>query len=349
MSDIEITIPRLGVTLSGWSGLQINRGIDQGADGFAFTVPYSPTPENLRRFDPYRSLRAVIKEGGDKIIEGYMEQLGFRLASEQSTLEIQGRGRAAPVIDMSAGPPFEFDGTMFNSIADTIATGVEGRSGPPGPGQFDVRADPDFAVQSASIEPGQTVYDFLSKLASSHGLYALPQPDGTLLFSRLSSYRAAVATILEGESPLISISTNHDITHRFYLYTAVQSRDGNSRSASVEDPGVDNRIRGGTVVEPEQESAELIDAARFARSQALASSYSATAEVTGWRHDGQLWNPGDIVDVQAPSARIMHLSRLVIKSVTMQLDENGGEVTRLDLALPELYDGSDIRGFPWAP
>ena len=352
MSDITITIPRLGVELDRWSGLQINRSIDQGADGFAFSVPYSPTPENLERFDPYRSLRAVIKESGEQVIEGYMEQLGYSYETAGATLEIQGRSRVAPIIDMSAGPPFEFQNTTFKSIVNTIATGVEGRYGAPSPGQFSVQAqsgDPDFPVTSASIDPGQTVYEFLSKLASAHGLYAIPRRSGGLVFGTLDSRRRAVATLIEGESPVNRIRTNHDLTQRFYRYTAIQSRDGESSSASVEDTGVDNRIRGGTVVEPEQESADLSEAARFARARALVKSYSASAEVTGWRHDGELWEPGDIIEVQAPSVRIMNLSRLVIRRVTMQLDENGGEMTRLDLALPELYDGSDIRGFPWAP
>jgi len=88
----------------------------------------------------------------------------------------------------------------FNTIARRLSPRVP------------VIAVPDIQDVSAQIEAGTTVYDALSTIASGRGLWAQPRPDGSLRFSRIAT-TAPVATLSEGDTPIISIETTHWINH----------------------------------------------------------------------------------------------------------------------------------------
>lgn len=347
MSQLSITIPSLGRTIDGWAGLQIIRAVDAGSDAFAFSVPFEPTAENKELFAAYRPVIVQIDIDGQRVITGRMESIGASYGSGTKTVEIQGRSLSGSLMDWSAGPPFEWaNGTTFNEIARSVAKSVDGKFGPAQ--SIQVTAIPNVQVPIASIEsPGQTVYEFLTSIASSQGLWAIPQPDGSLVYRKLGSTRAPVADLQEGEAPLITVDTVHDVTQRFYEYFVIQDADANFSEAVEIDQGVDNRIRGRKIIRPSIEAWDLQEAARHAKASGLINSYRAGVTVTGWTHNNRIWNAGDIVRIYAPSAMIYNPSRFIIRRATLQLDENGGEISNLELALPELYDGKDPLERPW--
>jgi prophage tail gpP-like protein len=347
MSRVSITIPSIGRTIDSWGGLQIIRAVDAGADAFAFSLPFEPTLENKNTFVAYRPSRVEIKIDDQLVITGRIESITASYDASNKTIEIQGRSLSGSLMDWSAGPPFEWaNGTTFNEIARSIAKSVDGKFGPAE--GISVTAVPNVQIPIASIEnPGQTVYDFLTSIASSQGLWAIPQPQGSLVYRRLSSTRSPVADLQEGQAPLVSINTVHDVTKRFYEYFVIQDADGNFSEAVEIDQGVDNRIRGRRIIQPSIESWDLQEAARHAKASGLIDSYQASATLTGWAHNGRVWQAGDIIRIYAPSAMIYNPSRFIIRRAVLQLDENGGEVTNLELALPELYDGKDPLERPW--
>lgn len=347
MSRLSVTIPSIGRTIDSWSGLQVIKAVDAGSDAFAFSVPFEPNEINKNTFVAYRPSRVEIRIDNELVITGRIESISASYTASNKTIEIQGRSLSGSLMDWSAGPPFEWaNGTTFNDIARSIAKSVDGRFGPAE--SIRVSAIPNTQIPIASIEnPGQTVYEFLTSIASSQGLWAVPQADGSLVYRRLSSTRSPVADLEEGQAPLVSIQTVHDVTQRFYEYFVIQDADGNFSEAVEIDQGVDNRIRGRKIIRPSIEAWDLQEAARHAKASGLIDSYQASATVTGWTHNGRIWNAGDIIRIYAPSAMIYSPSRFIIRRAVLQLDENGGEVTNLELALPELYDGKDPLERPW--
>ena len=351
-----------GIELSGWDGLQITRGIDTGANGFAFSMPWTPDRDmggGYRMSDmfvPYRSDRVVAKLGGEPILDGFIEDHSFAFDAGSKTLEIQGRSTTGRLVDSSAGGPdigFEFaGGQSFTAVAQRVARGpLEWIRNNPNSerGFVTIRANPDITVPPSEISPGDTIYDFLSSLAAAQGLYAIPlvteRGFGYLQFTRLSSTRRPVADLIEDESPLVRCRTKHDVTQRFYTHTVIDTEENNH--ATSEDRGLPGWIRWRSIKEPRQSSADLSQAARMLRSRSIIDSYSVSATVTGWEHDDDVWNAGDIVRIHAPSVAIYSPSPLIIKRATLQFDENGGRQTRLDLALPELYDNQEVTTRPW--
>jgi prophage tail gpP-like protein len=326
-----------GVRISDWEGLSIERSIDSGADGFSFSTPWNPT-ENVRRaFRPYDNTVVEVYSGDRRLITGYVERVSAQSDGSNRALNIQGRSVTGVLLDWSAGPPFEFSGLTFNQIAAQVAH------------PYSVRAVPDFGpLDDVQIEIGQSVYEFLSALASVNGRYGRPTPAGALEFVTIRN-AAPVADLVEGQSPVLSISTSHDVTKLFNEYMVVATSDG--------EPGItvseyDNRqapgIRGRKIVQPSQQSDDYTQAAKLIRSRAMIDSYQPKARVTGWQHAGGYWTPGEEVRVLAPGAYIAQPSRLIIRKAVFTLDESGGLVTYLDLALPEAYSNTYPEVLPWA-
>ncbi len=352
--EISIHLNSTNEKLTGWTGFQIVRSIDSACDAFSFSLPFDPTEKNRKRFLPYSP--GVIKIYGDKeeFLTGYIEVVSVVSNGNNRTINLQGRSASGGLIDWSAGSVwdrgaqsfsdetvFEMEGMSFNNIVGKIANGHM------------VSADPDTAIiNEISIEPGQSLYAVISKLAASNGYFGVPQPDGSLLYRNDLGKTVPVADISEEISPVISISTNHDVTKRFWKYQIIATSTGQTDvSAEIKDTILSPAIRGIKIIQPEQQSADYQKAAELARSRAMIDSYNVTVNLDGFAYNSgtkwKFWMPGDVVNIHAPGAFIFKKSKLIIKRVTFQLDENGGQKTALDLGFSESYSGEFPKGFPW--
>lgn len=334
-------------TLTGWSGLQIQRAVDAAADSFALSVPYDPTAANRARFAPFAPTKIRVFVGDELVLRGYVEKVDAVTSAAQRSITIEGRSETGVLMDWSVGPKYQFEGT-FNTIAREATTPPAG-TGPT------VRAIPDTPLLTAEAEIGQTVWEFLGQIASANGLWAVPTVvdnaagGGSIVeFRRIGPGQAPVAQLIEGASPVVEISTAHDVTHRHHEYTVTQESGGANASATVTDRAMAPAIRGRSVRAIQQESGDLQAAAAFERSRSLVKAYSARATVTGWTYDGQLWRPGTIVVVNAPGALVNQPTPLMISRTILQMDETGGQQTELALVLPELYAGGYPQRLPWA-
>jgi len=333
LGDVTVTISGDRESVTGWTGLQIIRGIDQAADAFSFSFPWEATLENRARFIAYRTSLIEIKYKDEVIVTGIAEKYEPSYSADGVTMTVNGRSRSGTLLDLSAGPPFELNGG-FNTIAAQLSP-------------VRVTAFPDIQDLTVQIEPGQSIYDVLSGIASAHGLYAFPQADGTLVF-RLLDTPAPTADIREGIAPVISVNTSMDITKRFHRYTALRTTDGDTFSAEAIDEGVDESLRDGLIVEPAQD-ANVQFAANFARSRGIMDSFTCAVTVAGWTVNGQLWRPGMTVTANFPSAMIYRDYMFMVRRVTMQLDETGGAITELELTFPQVFAGGNPTfPYPWS-
>lgn len=335
IGDVEVSISSARVTVAGWTGLQIIRAIDSCADGFAFSFPWEATTQNQQRFVAFRTSVIEMRHKGTLFLRGRMEKLSFNFSSISRMATMEGRSDTGVLLDLSA-PPIELSAS-FNTIAQQIC-----------PSATVVRAVPDIPGLNVQIEIGQTPFEVLSTIAAGYGYWPQPQPDGSLTYSKISANRNAVAVIREGEAPVIEIETSHDLTRRFYRYTAISQEDGDDSVAEAVDEGVDERFRDGMIVQA-QRGGDVNEAAAFARSRGIMDAYTCRVTVAGWTHGGRLWSPADIVTVFAPSAMIYREYNLIVNRVTMQLDEAGGAVTELELTFPQLFSGGEPRfPYPWS-
>lgn len=335
----EITLQIGSEKLGGWSGLQVIRAIDSGADAFSFSLPFDPTPENIARFRPFSAQIVRIYIDDTLLLTGYIELESFASSASERTLNIQGRSASGSMIDISAGPPFQYSGMTFNQISTRMYQ------------EFDPTAtvgvffaSPDTKpISEVSIDPGQTIYQVLSKLAAGHGLWGSPTTTGRVKYAKVSSAGIAVASLVEGTSPVRSVTTSHDLTKRFQRYLVIGTYEGTADAqAEVNDSETFGFAkRGRKIVSMDQQTTSMEQAAKFARSKALIDSYTCAVELDGWHNNGKLWEPGQIITLQAPGAFVLSPTRLMIQRVTLQIDESGGQITALDLAIPQAYETED--------
>lgn len=334
LGDVTVTISGERQEIAGWSGLQIVRSIDAGADAFSFSFPWEATEKNKKRFRAYRTSYIEIKHRDTVVVSGIMEKLSAAFAAEQREVTLEGRSLSGVLMDLSARP-VELTAS-FNTIASELA-----------PDAVAVYAQPDIQDLTVQVDAGETVFDVLSGIASGHGLFAIPQPNGALAFKTLDA-GAEVGTIREGDSPVTQITTAHDLTRRYYRYQAIVTEDGATQTGEALDEGVDPRIRDGKIVQPKQ-SADAQQAAMFERGRGIMASYACNMTVAGWTINGQLWEPGMVVNVYAPSAMIYREYPLMVSQATLALDESSGATTSLDLTFPQVFTGGQpVYPYPWS-
>lgn len=334
LGDITISITGEALQLTGWSGLQVVRALDSCADGFSFSFPWEATKTNRDRWRAYRTTSCVVRYQGQTVISGIIEKISSFWSAQRRELAVEGRSRSGLLLDLSA-EPVELTAD-FNAIAARLSPDVS------------VIARPDIEDVSVQIDAGKDIYGVLSGIAAGRGYWGQPQSDGWLLFSKIRA-TPPIARLIEGESPLVSIETAHDLTKRFYRYRTIVTVDGKTSSGEAIDRGVDP-ARDGQIVQTSS-SADAIEAATFQRSRGIIDGYTCVATVIGWTNGTSLWAPGQTVEVEAPSAMMYNRSTLIVKHATFQLDESGGAITELDLTFPQIYSGSDITAafpYPWS-
>jgi prophage tail gpP-like protein len=335
----EITITIGGEKLRGWDGATITRSIDSCADAFALSFPWDPTADNIRRFRPFQYQPVVIEVDGETLLTGTIDRISVSSDSGARAIQIDGRSASGVLADVSAGPPWQYEGVKFSEILRTIGgfCGVSIQVPP---------TEDTGALAVVEIDPGQTAFDFLSSLGVANGLNPRPLENGSLQFTRMSGLagRAAIADLEEGADPVLSISTDFDATKRFSRYDVIQDSDGDALTASATDDIPAVRVK---TVQPSQQSADLDAAAKAARARGYLESFSAAASVTGWTYNGTFWAPGGIVTVNAPGAMLRDGGRLIIRQATYRIDGSAGQVCDLALALPESVSNSTPRVVPW--
>lgn len=346
LKNITITISGERHAIEGFTQVEVVRGINQAANAFSFTFPWEATPDNRRRFRAYRTSLIEISYGEQVLLTGVMEYLNPVYNTQGRSLTISGRSRSGILNDVSASE-FEMTGTTFNTIADRITPFAYDADG----NQLSYKyvrayASPDITDITMTAEPGQSVYSVLSGLAAAHGLWAIPQDNGNLLFSRISTSKS-VADLREGVNPIISVAPTMDLTKRFNLYKIHQVIDGETYAAEEVDAGVDI-ARGPKIIRPKQQS-DVTESAKFARGQGLIDSYSLPITAAGWTVKGVPWSPGMTVEVHYPSAMIYNPTKMVVRRATYKLDENQGAITNLDLTFPEVFTGGEPSyPYPWS-
>ena len=78
---------------------------------------------------------------------------------------------------------------------------------------------------------------------------------------------------------------------------------------------------------------------------AEAAKYSV--DVATWRSEaGNLWAPGDTIQLDAPSAKVFGAYDFLIRSVTF-LSTPSGRTATLGLVLPTVFSGQIPERMPW--
>jgi len=216
---------------------------------------------------------------------------------------------------------------------------------------FNVESDERF--DRVSMEPTETIFTHLAKLASQRGILITSTELGTLKFTKATTGQP-VGTIEEGESFGMEYTAKFNGRSRFNVYKVLAqtpARKAASKSASKEQIAKDELIpksRSITFTADETTGGEMKNAAAWKRSRQLAEAMAMDFPVSSWYGpDGKLWKENTIVTVKSKTMYIPDGFDFLIKSVEYVF-ETGGTTATLGLIPPQVYTGEPLDE-PWAP
>jgi prophage tail gpP-like protein len=336
MDEMKIEIG--GKSFHGWESFSLARTIDSCADGFSMTSIFDP--ENLdilNAFKPFGYQDCIVKIDEEIILTGTVEVTSPSINDGNNEINVQGRSKTGILVDCSIyDVGFQFDGLKLSAIAQKLCQ----KHG------ITVIVNNDSGIISeARANPGDTIFEFLNKLAKDNGLILSNDYLGNLVISKYEK-NVSVASIIEGDSPVKSVACNYNGTQRFSIYNLLQQQDGTPDISGI---AIDNiKYRPKIITGATGDAKEITKAAEWQRALAYAESIQVSVTVSGWRNDfDRLWTPGDTIILLSPGTFILKETEFIIAESVLKLDNGTGRTTDLRLVLPSTFTGQTPEGYPW--
>jgi prophage tail gpP-like protein len=341
---IKIELSNAKKGLSGetpFSGLTIEYEVGAGVSACSFNVPvptdYEENYNLLELIMPVSDTRVIIKRKGNEVFNGFVDKWVPGVTETGQVINLQCRSIGRDAVDSDWYKYFYFNQIAFPTLLRYI-------------GGQDIYKVPNISLRNVNVDKGTKVFEKVSKLASDVGGYwAIPTVSGVVEFVKLPSTRDPVASFIEGEGNITSITTEYDLSKRFKNYIGVGNRSGAGARVEIidkeiEDLGIQGRYQFFT---PKNTSSNLREAVKRKMSLDLIDSFTCVLGLSSWEIDGGIWQPGVLLELQSPSNFIFKPYKFAVRKVSLQLDDTSGEKCELTLTLPNAFDNTPPTSVPW--
>lgn len=291
--------------------------------------------------------KCQVRLGGTLVASGFVNVRETYYDASDHGVMIQGRSDLQDIVDSSAMVP---GGQFLKQTFDAI---VQSLLKPFGLGYVkEVLTAANRPFREFQVQPGETVFEVVERLARLRGFYLADTPAGDLLV--FQGPAGGGGSLVEGDNILAMRATlsDHMLASDVTVYGQQQGddeiygEDARDIVASAPGPNVD-RYRPLLGIAPEPSTTEdLQDSADQEVAARVAASVEASVTVQGWRdQSGQLWDIRQTVLVRSPMALLDR--ELMVKRVTWRQGPEGS-TTVIDLSGPEAFGGSvgSIGGSP---
>ena len=332
MTDIILKLNEQQYT--GWTTIQISRGIEQLAGSFELGLTRD-VAERRVKVRPGDACTVNLSDG-QPLITGYVDTVAAQFDATSHSITISGRDKTGDLVDCSAvheAGQWQ-NKTLYDITKDVCRPfGVEVVK--------EVSAGDAFVNES--INDSETAFELIERMYRQHGLLLTSDGAGRLVITRSGQGYAPGALGVDGV-PLLSGSVDDSWTERYSLYIGKGSHpdDGLFEPEAAAAPGAQvtdqsiNRYRPLVLLaEDNATPASLKKRATFERNVRLGRSRRVMVSVQGWQHAARLWAPNQRTHLKEPKLNVDR--ELLIVSVTYTLDQ-GGTRAQLTLADPGAYD-----------
>lgn len=330
-----------GKSMEFWDTVIVTRNLDS-ADTATFTAPFDPDIRAHRDiFRPMQFRKVSVFVDSTRIFRGTL--VAATPQSDGRSSNVSASCYSLPGVLSDCSAPIRTSGQFFNQTITGIAEKLCGPFSISTVAEVDVGA----AFSDVSVRAGGRVMQFLATLAQQRGLVLGSNSDGALVI-RSPNGTKQVAEFTEGVSPLISCDPSLDPQQFYSHITALQpastGEDGGGYTTT--NPHAAG-VRPLAFTAPDTETGTLKTASAAKLSRMFASAVSYTITLTTWRDKlGELWAPGDIVTLTAPSAMIYKPTKFMIRSAALTATPDG-ETATLSLILPGTLSGAIPEAMPW--
>lgn len=331
--DLELLVD--GRRYSGWKSVSVMRSAESISGSFSLGVSDRWGGQELP-WPIAEEDECSVLIGGRPVITGYVDQRSISISAGARTLSYSGRDRAAALVDCSVVGERVYRGLTLDEVARRIAA-------PHGVGvtvQGGLRLR---TIARVKIQPGDTPYDTIQRLAVSEGVLVVSDGIGGIHITRSDAVTRATPLVLGVN--ILSISVEYDGSERYRTYllsTQVPGTDEASGDATrIKAESSDESVRRPSrvlLIRPEQgvSTADARRRADWEARQRAAKAETVTVSVQGWTQPGgELWPLLARVRVQARAAGVD--GDLVISQIDHQIDD-GGQITTLRLMRPDAFD-----------
>jgi len=317
----QLTIVIKGKEFEGFENFRLNQAMDVIADGWNCSMAYNiKDKEIVDIFKPYSYNESLVYIGGNIIDNGILYNVSPELSQTKRIIKLEGWTKTADIIDSVSSPPYEFSNMNIKDISKSILS----------PFSLDIifDNDPGPVFDRVTIEPTESVGQFLANLATQRGLLISSNEKGQLVFWT-GTTSAPLFTLEEGGNYLLSIpAINYDGRSIFNTYKAIGQSPGNSSNSAI---SIDNeipKVRKMTFTADDTTDANIKDSADWKRDKARADSFNISLQVSGWRDpNGNLYKKNTRMILKSETAGFPDGINLLIKAVEFSMSNSGKQTT----------------------
>jgi prophage tail gpP-like protein len=203
------------------------------------------------------------------------------------------------------------------------------------------KTSPGDPFPSITVEPGQTVFQLLDKMARQRKILMYPSYDGNLVFAPQAESKAATA-LVQGVNILNGKAT-FDNTNRFSSYTTKgqnlaflgTAAQGIGVQGKATDEGVTRYRPMILMAEHSLDDQKSEDRASYEAHLRAAKSLEVELQVQGWfQQDGTPWEINQLVRVDSGFLGVRR--QMLVKKVTFN-KSGSGTVTSLELTRNDAF------------
>lgn len=211
MNEPTIELYLADKIFAGWKSLSVYRSLESMSGQFELGVAIRPE-DDVSQIKPGSTVQ--LKMNGQTVITGYLDELKQSITGDSKIIVVSGRDKTADLVDCSViHSSYHFKNQTLQQIATTLCQ------------PFGIKviwqatelgANEKIAVWQ--VEPGETVFDTLSKAARHKGVLVTSDVDGNLVFTDPS--KKVVGNFTLGEN-ILELELNDSWAQRYSLYRVI--------------------------------------------------------------------------------------------------------------------------------
>ncbi|MFW9266515.1 phage baseplate assembly protein [Pseudomonas sp. NR3] len=332
-----------GLAHDTWDGWSVESDLLTPSDAFElelYTKNTTRLPSVLKEGAP-----CSLTLGSDRVMTGQLDEFEHDVSRQGISIRINGRDRAAPLVDCSA-PFVSMRDASLAQILDQVVK-------PLGIDRVEIRADQAKTRRRIQIEPGQTAWEALLQVAEANGLWPWVEPDGRLIIGGPDYNTPPVGALIMREDGVGNnvqrLSVRRSIANRFSQITVLgqhgqYDNDGLDTKRShlrsvIQDETLARRgiFRPKVIIDSASENQDMATTrARKLLADSRLEGFEIRAIVEGHRADnGQVWTPGQRVFVRSEPHELNAIYFLMAR--TLRLSRGEGAITELRLREDKMW------------
>jgi prophage tail gpP-like protein len=284
--------------------------------------------------------------GKERVLTGYIGRVTMDDGPTHSRVDVTGASKTIDLIETS-GPVKRWKNVPKLKIASDLAD------------PYGISVSSTFTLANAEkfkVEPEETPFDALHRLAQSEAAMLMTDADGNVVFDRTST--TAIRTKLRRGDNILRSMRVGDYSERGSTYTVISQRGSTKLYQGKEAAQMLYELPDAEVarhrpmlflMDGKGTQSELERRARHELHTRTARAKIVSYGVAGWHHWEGLWLPNQLVGVEDERYGIRE--SLLISRVVLQVDARHGSegfATHLDLARPDSFDiDRDRVGKDW--